>query len=512
MTTNLASRAHQDRPVRVVIIGTGFAGLGMAIRLKQSGENDFVILEKAGDVGGTWRDNHYPGCACDVQSHLYSFSFEPNPDWSRMFSPQPEIWSYLRGCADKHNLRPHIRFNTELVEARWDEAADLWRLKAANGERHSAQVLISGMGGLSRPTYPANVPGLENFSGKTFHSQQWDHDYDLKGKRVAVIGTGASAIQFVPQIQPQVAHLDLYQRTPPWIMPKPDRAVSKFERRMFKLLPWTQRLFRSAIYAMLESRVIGFAFAPRVLKLAQSIAFRHLYKQVKDPVLRSKLTPNYTMGCKRVLISDDYFPALAQSNVDVLTNGIREVRAHSIVGADGVDRPVDAIIFGTGFHATDPLPAGVLFGRGGQDILDTWKEGPDAYKGTTVAGFPNLFLIVGPNTGLGHNSMVYMIESQVTYILDALRTMRQRNLASVDVKADAQARFNAALQTRLVGTVWSTGGCKSWYLHESGKNVTLWPGFTWQFRRLLRRFNADAYVLRAAALAKAEAPSVRKAA
>ena len=364
-----AREKAREQVYGTVIVGTGFAGLGMAIKLKQSGERDFLVLEKAGEVGGTWRDNHYPGCACDVQSHLYSFSFEPNPGWSRMFSPQPEIWAYLRQCAAKHGLYPHIRFQAELSEARWDEEARLWRLKTGDGQRLAARVLVSGTGGLSRPAYPTGIKGLGTFAGKTFHSQDWDHGYDLRGKRVAVIGTGASAIQFVPQIQKQVARLDLYQRTPPWIVPKPDRPISDGERRLFRRLPLAQKLYRTAIYWMLEARVLGFAINPKLMKLIQRIALAHIHRQVKDPALRAKLTPDYVIGCKRVLISNDYYPALAQPNVEVVTDGIREVRAHGIVGADGVERKIDAIIFGTGFHAVDSAAA----------APDLWprRRGPD---------------------------------------------------------------------------------------------------------------------------------------
>ncbi|MDR3417415.1 MAG: NAD(P)/FAD-dependent oxidoreductase [Nevskia sp.] len=485
--------ATRSGPVRVAIVGTGFSGLGMAIRLKQAGVEDFVVLEKAADVGGTWRDNHYPGCACDVQSHLYSFSFEPNPGWSRMFSPQPEIWNYLRHCADKYGIRPHIRFNAEVTTAKWDEKASVWRLKTADGGQLSAKVLVSGMGGLSRPAYPEGIKGLEKFKGRSFHSQQWDHDYDLAGKRVAVIGTGASAIQFVPQIQKEVARLDLYQRTPPWIVPKPDRSIGAFEHRLFKSLPLSQRLFRGAIYWMLEARALGFTVSPRLMKLVQVEGVRHIHRHIKAPELRARLTPKYTIGCKRVLISDDYYPALAQPNVEVIDSGIREVRAHGIVGTDGKERAVDAIIYGTGFHATDPMPRGMLFGRDGVDLVDAWKDGPEAYKGTTVAGFPNLFILMGPNTGLGHNSMVYMIESQVKYVLDALRQMDAQGLRSVDVKPEVQAGFNSTLQKQLGHTIWNTGGCNSWYLHPSGKNTTLWPGFTFRFRRLVSRFDLASY-------------------
>ncbi len=486
--------------VDVAIIGSGFAGLAMAIKLKQAGMQDFVVLEKAGEVGGTWRDNHYPGCACDVQSHLYSFSFAQNPNWSRMFSPQPEIWNYLKDVTDRYGIRSHIRFNNELTAAHWDESAGVWNIQTKEGHRYSARLLISGMGGLSRPAYPQGIKGLETFKGKTFHSQDWDHQYDLAGKRIAVIGTGASAIQFVPQIQKAAGRVDLYQRTPPWIMPKPDREVSATEQKLFKRLPITQNLFRSGIYWMMEARVLGFVIHPKLMTFVEKVARGHIKKQIKDPELRRKVTPDYTIGCKRVLISNDYYPALASANVEVISDGIQEVKAGSVIDSRGIERKVDAIIFGTGFHAADPIPPRAIFGKHGVDLYEAWKDGPEAYKGCTVAGFPNLFLIVGPNTGLGHSSMVYMIESQVAYVIDALKTMKKADKPVFEVKAEKQAAFNAKLQSKSVGTIWSTGGCKSWYLHPaSGKNVTLWPGFTWQFRQLTKKFDAEAYELTAAA-------------
>lgn len=498
----IAEKPVRGTHSRVAIIGTGFSGLGMAIQLKKAGMDDFVVFEKEGGVGGTWRVNHYPGCACDVQSHLYSFSFEQNPEWSRMFAPQPEIKAYLERCAQKYRLDAHLRLNTEITAARWDDAKGLWQIKTAKGDEHTAQVLISGMGGLSVPSYP-NLPGLEKFQGKTFHSQQWDHAYDLHGKKVAVIGTGASAIQFVPQIQPQVARLDLYQRTPPWIIPKPDREMTAREKWTFRHFPRVQNAFRAAVYTLMESQALAFTVNPRLMSLGKRLAMSNIRRGIKDPELRRKVTPDYTVGCKRVLISDNYYPALAQPNVEVITTGIREVRRNSIVTTDGVERPVDAIIYGTGFHATDPLPRGVVFGRNGQDLLDAWKDGPEAYKGAAVAGFPNLFFLMGPNTGLGHNSMVYMIESQIAYVMDALKLMDKQRLKAVEVRAERQARYNETLQQKSKNTVWTTGGCKSWYLHPvSGKNVTLWPGFTWQFRRDTRRFDAGAYTLTKAKAAR----------
>ncbi len=484
--------AHDDL-IDIAIIGSGFAGLCMAIKLKEAGFTDFFIAEQADSLGGTWRDNHYPGCACDVQSHVYSFSFAPNPNWSRQFAPQAEIRDYLEQCAERFKLAPYLCFGMGLVRAVFDEQQQRWQLTFSNGRQVSARVLVSGMGGLSRPALP-DIAGLDSFKGERFHSQQWNHGYSLKGKRVAVIGTGASAIQFVPQIAPQVAHLDLFQRTPPWIMPKPDRAISPAERWLFKHLPFTQRLLRGAFYWALEGRVVGFALHPRLMKMVQKIAQRHLHKQVSRPSLRKTLTPNYTIGCKRVLISNDYYPALARSNVEVVTTRVLRVEADGVVTADGTKHPADCLIFGTGFQATDPLPRDCIIGRGGIDLMDTWRDGAHAYKGTTVPGYPNLFLIVGPNTGLGHNSMILMIEAQVTYILDALTQMQRHRIATVDVKPAVEHAYNLQLQDNLKRTIWNTGGCQSWYLDpRTGKNTTLWPGSTWRFKRVTRQFALKDY-------------------
>ncbi|PAV24766.1 4-hydroxyacetophenone monooxygenase [Tamilnaduibacter salinus] len=504
----------------ITIIGTGFAGLGMGIKLKEAGFHDFVILEQADEVGGTWRDNQYPGCACDVQSALYSFSFEQNPNWSRTFAEQEEILDYLKYCARKYDLYPHIRFHQQVAGARFDEASQTWTVETANApamwdymakkglnpgdaiDRNDPEkpeyqslrtnILISGMGGLSTPAYP-NIPGVERFEGKSFHSQNWDHDYDLKGKRVAVIGTGASAIQFVPEVAKDAAQLDLYQRTPPWIMEKPDRPFSKLERTAFRHVPGALNTLRQSIYWKLEARVVAFALSPRLMKVAELDARRLIRKQIKDPVLRKKVTPDYTIGCKRILMSNNYYPALAQDNVDVITDGIQEVRPHSIIDKTGKEREIDALIYGTGFRATEPLPEGMVFGRGGQDLIHAWRDGAEAYKGTTVTGFPNFFMMVGPNTGLAHTSLVYMIECQIEYILDAITKMRQNGWQSVDVQPEVQREFNEDIQSRLDGSVWQDGGCNSWYIDENGKNTTLWPSFTWHFRHLTSRFDAAQY-------------------
>ena len=477
---------------RVAIVGSGFAGLGMAIRLRRAGIEDFVVLERADDVGGTWRDNSYPGCACDVPSHLYSFSFAPNPAWTSTFSPQPEIWDYLRACAQRYGVMGHIRFGHEVHDAAWDEDAQRWCIETSKGAL-TAQVLVLGTGPLSAPSIP-DLPGLERFEGTTFHSATWDHDHDLDGERVAVVGTGASAIQFVPQIQPRVGKLHVFQRTAPWIMPRPDRPLKPWERRLYRALPAAQLLMRAGIYWARESFVLGFRH-PRVMRLGQRLALRHLHRQVRDPELRRKLTPTYRMGCKRVLISNDYLPALTRPNVELVTDAIAEVRPRSIVTADGIEREVDTIIFGTGFHVTDMPAAERVRGADGRSLAEHWNGSPQAHMGAMVAGYPNLFFLVGPNTGLGHNSIVFMIESQCNYVLSALRLMDERGAAELDVRPEAQAAYNARVQEQMRGTVWTSGGCASWYLDAHGRNTTLWPSFTWPFRERTRRLDPAEYVL-----------------
>lgn len=480
------------RDVRVAIVGSGFGGLGTAIRLRQEGMDDFVVLERAGEVGGTWRDNTYPGCACDVQSHLYSFSFAPNPGWSRSFSPQPEIQAYLRRCARDFGVLPHVRFHHEVTDARWDDDAQRWRIQTTRGPL-AAQVLVMASGALSDPVIP-DLPGLERFQGRAFHSARWDHGYDLRGKRVAVIGTGASAIQFVPEIQPRVERLYVFQRTPPWILPRHQRDLGERERGLFRRVPAAQRAARGAIYLAREAFVLAFR-NPRAMSVAQRVALHHLRKSVPDSALRQKLTPDWTMGCKRVLLSNDYLPALAQPNVDVVTDGVAEVRTRSIVTADGVEREVDALIFGTGFQPTDPPLARHTRGRDGRTLAQVWAGSPRAHVGTTIAGFPNLFVLMGPNTGLGHTSVVYMIEAQIEHLLGALKHMRAHRIATLEPRPEAQKAFVDAVDRRMTGTVWTSGGCRSWYLDETGRNSTLWPDFTWRFRRRVARFEPAEYAM-----------------
>jgi cation diffusion facilitator CzcD-associated flavoprotein CzcO len=476
---------------RVVIVGTGFSGLGMAARLKRDGVDDFVVLERNQGVGGTWWDNTYPGCQCDVPSHLYSYSFAPNPDWSRTYSLQPEIRDYLRDCADRFEVTPHIRFGCELSQAAWDEEAGVWRLDTSEGEI-TAQFLVAGVGPLSEPAIP-ELPGLERFEGAVFHSARWDHDHDLSGERVGVIGTGASAIQFVPRIQPEVRSLHVFQRTPPWILPHTDRPVTRLERGLYRRFPRLQRLVRAAIYASREWLVLAFAKRRRLMKLPERLARRHLARQVRDPELRSKLTPDYTIGCKRILLSNDWYPALTRPNTEVVTDGVREVRERSIVTTAGEEIELDTIVLGTGFKVTDIPAADHLVGRAGRSLADVWRGSPQAYLGTSIAGFPNLFMLLGPNTGLGHNSMVFMIESQIAHVIRGMRAVEANGAQALEVREEAQAAYNERLQRALQGTVWNAGGCKSWYIDSTGRNTTIWPRFTWQFRRETRRFEPAAY-------------------
>ncbi len=474
---------------RIVVIGTGFAGIGMAVRLKQAGYDDFVVLERAEDVGGTWRDNTYPGCRCDVPSHLYSFSFAPNPDWSSTFSPQPEIEDYLRNVTESYGVRPHIRFGNTVESARWVDGT--WQI-TTNQQTFTADIVLSGMGPLAEPSYP-KLPGIEDFEGEVFHSARWNHDLNLSGRKVAVIGTGASAIQFVPAIQPEVEELHLFQRTPPWVMPRPDRKITAAEKAIYRRFPLVQKAVRAGIYWGRESMVLGFAKLPAIMKQAQKVAEKHLAHQVRDPLLRAKLTPDFTLGCKRVLISDDYYPALARPNVEVVTDGIAEVTPTGIVTTEGVKHEVDTIVYGTGFKVTDLPVMDMVHGRDGVSLREAWVDGMEAHLGTAIAGFPNFFMLIGPNTGLGHSSMVFMIESQIAYILDALKTMDAQGLREVEVRRDVQRAFVDGVRSSMRNTIWTRGGCTSWYLDSEGRNTTLWPSFTFRFRRLTRRFDPAEY-------------------
>ncbi len=489
----MSSTTRLPAHVSVFVIGAGFGGLGIAIKLSERGEKDFLVVERGDDVGGTWRDNSYPGAACDVPSQLYSFSFALNPGWSRSFSPQAEIQAYLRGVAADSGVLDRFRFGVNVEDATWDDEAAVWRVRTSAGEC-TANVLVSAAGALSDPKMP-DIDGIDSFQGKVFHSARWDHGYDLAGKRVAVIGTGASAIQIVPEIAGQVERLDVYQRTAPWVMPRRDRAYTTAERLAFRHLPVTQRLYRTLIYWGRETFVPGFTVNPKLAAPAKKAALANIRKGIKDPELQRRVTPTFEIGCKRILISNDYYPALARDNVDLVTDGITKVTPTGVVTQNGVEREVDAIIVATGFHTTELPIAEHITGRNGETLAEQWdREGMSAYKGATAHGFPNLFFIVGPNTGLGHSSMVFMIESQIAYLLDGLKTMRDGDLAAVEPKPAAQASWNDDIQRRMKRTVWSRGGCSSWYLDAHGRNVTLWPRTTFTFRRLTAAFDRDAYL------------------
>jgi cyclohexanone monooxygenase len=485
------------RHVGVLIIGSGFAGLGTAIRLAKDGRRDFLVIDRGPEVGGTWRDNTYPGAACDVPSHLYSFSFELNPNWSRSFSPQPEIQDYLRDTARKYGVLDKHLFDTEVTLAQWDTASRQWLVNTTSGD-FTADVLVAAVGALCEPALP-DIKGIESFRGEIFHSARWNHDANLAGKRVALIGTGASAIQIGPAIADRVGHLDVYQRTAPWIMPRHDRAYPSVEKLAYKHVPFLQRLAREAIYWGRESYVLGFAFWPKMLLAAQKIAERNIAKGIPADTaegveLRRKVTPNWQIGCKRILISNDWYPMLAKQHVDLVTDGIAEIRENAIVTKTGAVREVDAIIVATGFHVTDSPTYQHVVGADGRTLAAVWDEqGQRAYKGATVAGFPNMFFVIGPNTGLGHSSMVYMAESHINYVASALNEMDRHGLATVEVRADKQREYNEKLQKHMRQTIWTTGGCSSWYLDKHGNNTTLWPSFTFVFRQLTRTFDLAAY-------------------
>ena len=487
--------AGQARPlpghVRIAIIGAGFGGIGAGIRLLQSGRTDFIILERAASIGGTWRDNSYPGCTCDIPSHIYSYSFAPNPGWSHSFSRQPEILAYLSHVADRYRLPSHIRLETEVREARWEPAAMRWRVRTMRGDL-TANVLIAAGGPLSNPAVPVR-PGLDSFPGEIFHSARWDHAADLAGRRVAVVGPGASAIQIVPSIQPVVQQLTLFQRTPAWVMPRRARRISKPEKWLYRRVPLAQRTVRLGLDRSRESLVYGFVRRPAVLRAAQRIAVGHLARSVKDPELRAKLTPRYVLGCKRVLLSSDYYPALVRPNAEVIASGLAKVDGHTLTAQDGTAREADTIIFATGFHVTDMPLAEHLYGAGGVSLAGAWAGDMRALRGTTVAGFPNLCLLIGPNTGLGHNSLIHIIEAQLSYVLGYLDALDRTGAGALDAQAAAEHRWNAGVQRRMQSTVWMTGGCVSWYLNAAGRNPTLWPGSVDRFRRATRRLDLAEY-------------------
>ncbi|MEW1832478.1 NAD(P)/FAD-dependent oxidoreductase [Streptomyces sp. NPDC088196] len=491
--------------VRVAVIGSGFGGLGAAVRLRREGITDFVVLERADSVGGTWRDNSYPGCACDVPSHLYSFSFAPNADWPRTFSGQEHIRAYLEHVTDVFRIRPHIRFNSEVKMMTWDAERLRWDIETTGGS-YSADLVVSATGPLSDPKIP-DIPGLDSFPGKVFHSARWDHDYDLRGKRVAMVGTGASAIQIVPEIQPDVERLTLFQRTPPWVMPRVDRPISGAERAVHRALPFTTQARRGLLWGIRELQTTAFTKRPNELVLVEQLAKKNMARAIKDPALRARLTPDYRIGCKRILLSRTYYPALAQPNVDVVASGLSEIRGSTVVAADGTTAEVDAIVFGTGFHVTDMPIAQRVVGADGRTLAEAWQGGMQALRGSSASGFPNWMTVIGPNTGLGTSSMIFIIESQLNYLADYIRQLDVLGgRVALDARPGAVSAWNRRVQDRMKRTVWNTGGCTSWYMDAFGRNTTIWPGTTAEFRKATRRVDLTEYeVIRAKAGRKTEA-------
>jgi cation diffusion facilitator CzcD-associated flavoprotein CzcO len=482
-----------DAPVHtdVLIIGTGFSGLGMAIALKRAGKRSFIVLERALDVGGTWRDNTYPGAACDIQSHLYSYSFRPNPRWSRVYAPQPEIHDYLRSAAQDEGILPHIEFGANVIKATWNPADQRWEVMTSKG-LFTALALVSAAGHLSDPAFP-DIPGIDSFKGKIFHSAQWDHDCPTDGKRVGVIGTGASAIQIVPELAKSAQHLTVFQRSAPYVIPRRDHVYSDAEKGMFERFPEMAQELRNELFWGNESRFPQRRQVPAFIKMISDMALNHLAEQVPDEKLRTRLTPAYAIGCKRILISNDYYPALNQGHVALCTDGIERVDANGVILKTGERVDLDLLVIATGFEATDLPIAEIIHGADGRLLADKWKDGGQAFACTAVSGFPNLFLMLGPNTGLGAGSMIFMIETQVNYIREAVDYVAENALV-IDPDITAETEYVESIYRRSAGTVWVAGGCSSWYLHpKSGRLTALWPDFMSQFRKENGSFSAEGY-------------------
>lgn len=476
---------------RVVIIGAGFGGIGASIKLAEQGI-EHVILEKLDDVGGTWLSNQYPGCRCDVPSHLYSFSFALNPEWSDSYSLQPEIWRYLKKVAVDRGVVDRVRFGCKVDVARWDEAAKHWTLETSDGPM-TTDVLLAAHGFLSEPSIP-HFDGIEAFAGQVMHSAEWDPSYDVTGKRVGVIGTGASAVQIVPEVHKQAAHLSVFQRTAAWILPHRGRTINGWEHALYRRIPAAQRAVRGFHYWSSEFLAVPALMKPAGGRLLKKVALKHLETHVPDPELRKKLTPSFKPGCKRLTPSNEYLPAIASPTTTLVTAGIERMTPEGIVTNDGVTHELDVVILATGFRVTDNTFPELVIGRDGRTLRQTWDDGGmGAYNGTTFAGFPNFFMLAGPNTGIGHTSLVYMIEAQFPYVLQALQLMKERGIASVDVRPDVQVAYNEMLQRKLSPTVWNTGGCKSWYLDKNGHNSTIWPDYTFKFAKRLERFDIESY-------------------
>ena len=482
----------KGRDLSVGIVGAGFGGVGIGIKLAEQGIADFTIFERGETVGGVWRANTYPGAACDVPSHLYSFSFAKGSEWSRRYAPQADILRYLKGVSDRFELGPHLRFGTEVTKASFDADAGRWTLETDAGESHSFDVLVTACGQLTRPAMPP-VEGLEDFAGPSFHSAEWDHDVEVEGKNVAVIGTGASAIQFIPAIAPSVKQLTIYQRSAPWIMPKSDRAYPQWEQRLFKAFPPRVALSRVGFFAFLEGATYGFTGTDWVIQPFKFAADRERNKVLQDPELRAKATPDYRIGCKRVLFTSDWYPTLNRPNVELLNGQVDRISKDGVIGPDGVERPADVIIFGTGFQSHRFVAPMEVHGLGDRELNAVWGDRAEAYLGTTVTGFPNMFVLYGPNTNHGSGSVPYTLECQFNYVLDAVRHLQTPGFRWLDVRPEAQMAWREEMEERSQHTVWTSGGCHNWYLNDKGQNTNNWPGAWLEYRRRTRRINPGDY-------------------
>ncbi|WP_035366188.1 flavin-containing monooxygenase [Acinetobacter calcoaceticus] len=476
---------------QVVIIGAGFAGLGAAIKLQEAGFTDFVVLEKAHEIGGVWRANTYPGCACDVPSALYSYSFVPNPKWSRVFAPQQEIKEYIQDVAKKFDVEKYVRFGYEMLESAWDSQAKHWVINTNNGPIHAQFVIMAG-GPMHEPVLP-KIEGIKTFEGVSFHSAEWNHNFDLTGKKVAVIGAGASAIQFVPEIQSKVEKLVLFQRTPQWVLPKMDQTLPKFAHTLFKFIPITQKLTRYGVYGIFES-LNSSMHHPKLVEQIERLAKLNIKLGVKDPVLREKLLPDFTIGCKRILQSNRWYPALSQPNVNVLRSGVKEVQGNILIASDGTKHEVDAIIFGTGFEVSNPPIAKQIRNKDGKRMDEVWQGSAKGYLGTVVEGCPNAFVMFGPNIAVSSSALI-IIEAQLAYIIDTLKKVRKDEIATIEIRKEVLDKYNDEVQAALKNTVWNTGGCSSYFIDQNGCNSTLWPWTTFEMRARLAKCNLGDYTI-----------------
>lgn len=492
MMQDAVKNFEYDQKVKIAIIGAGFGGLATAIRLLQNNIQDFIILEKGNDVGGTWRDNQYPGAACDVQSHMYSLSYAPKTDWTKRYAEAPEIFQYIQSLIQKFDLKKYIQFNQQVTKTQYDEDSCHWHLVLKNGQKIEAQFVIYASGPLHIAQIP-KIKGIEKFKGEVFHSSAWNHEYDLNGKSVASIGTGASAIQYLPEIAPKTKQLYVFQRTAAWVIPRDERSYGDLDKKLFSKFDWFRKFHRAQLYWSNESRAMPI-MQPKIMNMVQKLDQLFIHYQVKDKTIAKKLIPDYTMGCKRILISNKYFPTFNRDNVELITEGIEELTEDSIITKDGKIRKIDCLIYGTGF-VTDPrmyLKSFECYGKNGIELKQVWKDGAESYYGVTTKGFPNLFQLLGPNSVLGHNSVIFMIESQVNYILQLIQAVDKSNTQAVVVKDYVQDQFNDDIQKRFKGTVWQSG-CVSWYQQDGGKNFSLWPTYTWKYWLKTRKANPADY-------------------